>query len=382
MPQTVETRDLLSPSFGASHQVKIHRFGTEGARPKVYLQAALHADEYPGLLVAHHLIKRLAELDDQGAIKGEVIVVPVANPIGLGQRINAQHLGRFDLAGGGNFNRNWPDLSEAVLRRVEFDLTEDPEINAQLIREALIQEVSLLEVRTEFDDLRKTLLLFSIDSDVVLDLHCDYQALFHLYSSIHHKALAHELGCDLGARAVLIETEAGGEPFDECHAGVWWRLKQRVDPKIPIPLACFSATVELRGQQDVSDDLASKDAQALIRFMQRRQVIVGDPGPLPGPLCSPTPLEGTDIIYAPSAGVLVYHKKLGDKVSKGEIVAELIDPTAESQELARTPLISRTSGLFLTHITECLVAPGASLIKICGEHPLEHRESGKLLEAK
>ena len=381
MTQTVEIHHLLSSSFGTSHRVKVHRFGTPGARPKVYIQAALHADEYPGLLVTHHLITLLTALDDQGAIKGEVIVVPVANPIGLGQRINAQHLGRFDLAGGGNFNRNWPDLSEVVQRCVEHKLTEAPEFNAQIIREALIQAVSSLGVRNELDDLRKTLLLRSIDSDVVLDLHCDYQALFHLYSSIHHKALAHELGCDLGARAVLIETEAGGAPFDECHAGVWWRLKQRLEPEKSIPLACFSATVELRGQQDVSDELASQDAQALVRFMQRQQVIVGDPGPLPEPLCKPTPLEATDIIHAPTAGVVVYHKRLGETVEKGEVVAELIDPTAESNDQARTPLISRTTGLFLTHMTERLVAPGASVIKICGEQPLEHRESGKLLEA-
>ena len=381
MTHRVETRNLLSSSFGATHQVKIHRFGTLGARPKVYIQAALHADEYPGLLVAHHLIKLLTALDDQGAINGEIVLVPVANPIGLGQRINSQHLGRFDLAGGGNFNRNWPDLSEAVQERVEQGLTEDPERNAQIIREALIKEVTSLEVRNELDDLRKTLLIYSIDSDLVLDLHCDYQALFHLYSSIHSKALAHELGCDLGARAVLIETEAGGAPFDECHAGVWWRLKQRLEPAKPIPLGCFSATVELRGQQDVSDELALQDAQALVRFMQRQQVIAGDPGPLPEPLCNPTPLEGTDIIYAPAAGVVVYHKALGEWVEKGEVVAELIDPVAESQDQARTSLVSRTSGLFLTHMSERLVAPGAALIKICGEQPLDHRESGKLLEA-
>jgi hypothetical protein len=32
-------------------------------------------------------------------------------------------------------------------------------------------------------------------------------------------------------------------------------------------------------------------------------------------------------------------------------------------------------------MSDRLVAPGAALIKICGELALEHRESGKLLEA-
>lgn len=381
MSKTVESVALLSSSPGARHQLKVHRYGTPGARPKAYIQAALHADEYPALLVAHHLIEQLDKLESRSEIIGEVVVVPVANPIGLGQRVNDRHLGRYDLAGGGNYNRNWPDLSARVLERIEADLTDDPEHNVSIIRRALQVEVSNLPVRKELDHLRKALLSYSIDADVVLDLHSDSQALFHLYASVHHEDLARELGRDLQARAVLLETEAGGSPFDECNAGVWWRLKQSIGSRFPIPLACFSSTVEHRGEQDVEDGLASHDAEGILRFLQRRGAIKGDAGPLPEKLCEPTPLEGTDLIYAPAAGLIVYQKELGDWVVEGEVVAELVRLLPVSNEPARTPLVSKTSGLFFAHMGDRMVGPGAALAKICGSVPLAHRESGKLLEA-
>lgn len=381
MSKVVETVDLLSPSICTGHHLKVHRYGRAGARPKAYIQAALHADEYPALLVAHHLIEQLNELDSQGQILGEIIVVPVANPIGLSQRVNDQHLGRYELSGGGNFNRNWPDLTERVASRIVDQLTQDSDQNVTTIRAALELEVSRLIVKRELDDLRRALLVHSIGADLVLDLHSDCQALPHLYSSIYHQELAHELGCDLGSRAVLMETEAGGAPFDECNAGVWWKLQHRFGDEYPIPLACFSATVELRGQQDVDDELAQGDAKGLIRFLQRRGVVDGDPGHLPAALCDPTPLEGTDLIYAPAAGVVVFRKQLGDWVSAGEVVAELVNPLANSHEEARTPLLSQASGLFFAHMSERLVAPGAALAKVAGKEPLKHREAGKLLEA-
>ncbi|MER8389338.1 hypothetical protein NKH14_28280 [Mesorhizobium sp. M1380] len=45
---------------------------------------------------------------------GEIIIVPCANPIGLSQRLQGYHAGRSDLGVGGNFNRNFPDVSNLL----------------------------------------------------------------------------------------------------------------------------------------------------------------------------------------------------------------------------------------------------------------------------
>src|SRR5215472_15596053 len=108
MPEPVRERldrPLPAVGFGTTRGLSAWRYGKPGARPKAYLQAAIHADEIPGMLVMHHLLPLLDAAAAAGEIAGELIVVPVANPIGLSQSINGTHLGRFDLAGGGNFNR-------------------------------------------------------------------------------------------------------------------------------------------------------------------------------------------------------------------------------------------------------------------------------------
>src|SRR3712207_2406631 len=118
----------LSPlAPGADLSLTVHRFGDPGARPKVYVQAALHADEIPGMIAAHHLRERLIGLEAEGRIKGEIVLVPSANPSGLAQRVLGEHIGRFNLADGINFNRGYPYLVPQVADRVEGRLTEDGE---------------------------------------------------------------------------------------------------------------------------------------------------------------------------------------------------------------------------------------------------------------
>ena len=108
---------LLSPSLGSHKTLCSLHYGTPGRGPKIYIQASLHAEELPGMLVAHHLRRRLDDLHAQGRVRGEIVLVPAANPIGLQQWMAGNHQGRFDLASGENFNRNYADLTEAVLAR-------------------------------------------------------------------------------------------------------------------------------------------------------------------------------------------------------------------------------------------------------------------------
>src|ERR1700761_6668672 len=119
---------------GVSIELQSLHFGTPGRGPKATLQAALHADEIPGLLVAHHLRERLAALEAAGRIVGEVVLVPVANPVGLAQRVLHAPLGRFELASGENFTRHYADLTEAVAASVEGRLGADPAGNVATIR--------------------------------------------------------------------------------------------------------------------------------------------------------------------------------------------------------------------------------------------------------
>ncbi|MFO1422008.1 MAG: succinylglutamate desuccinylase/aspartoacylase family protein [Candidatus Competibacteraceae bacterium] len=372
--------ELPAPAPGTRRTLLVHRYGSPGARPKAYFQAAIHADEIPGLLVAQHLLRGLEQARTDGRILGEVVVVPAANPIGLSQHLNGRLLGRFDFESTGNFNRAFPDLAVVALERLRGRLSGDPTANVTLIRETLRAVLAEQRAARETVALKLELLRLAIDADLVIDLHCDGEALLHLYASRWQRDDALALGAELGAASILLEAEPGGNPFDEACAGPWWKLREALAGEGPLPLACFATTVELRGQADVSDGYAAADAAALLRFLQRRGVIAGEPGPLPEPRCEPTPLDGVDVLAAPAAGVLVYRKSLGDTVRTGEVVAELVDPLGEPSGAARVPVRAATSGLLFARATERLVRPGQKFCKVAGREPLSYRQAGKLLE--
>lgn len=363
---------------GTRRELTVHRYGKPGARPRAYLQAGLHADEHPGMLVLGHLLAMLDEGSDP--IVGEIVIVPVANPAGLAQLVNGQLAGRFALAGGGNFNRNFPDLGETVARAVQDRLTDGAEANAELIRQAALHAVGELPRDSELNALRAALLGLSVDADYVLDLHCDLEALVHLYAAGAHAETAAALGAEIGAEVVLLEEEPGGQPFDEANAGLWLKLRGILSDD-RVPLSCFAATVELRGRGDVADALAAADAANLYRFLQRRGVIGGEPGPEPEPRCVPTPLSGTDVLRAPSAGLVLYRRALGDRVEAGETVAEILDPTADAPLSVRQPVVSRSSGVLLSRARRRVLAAGETVAKVAGAEPLPHRRGGSLLEA-
>jgi uncharacterized protein len=370
---------LLAASPGTERCLVYHRYGEAGARPKAYLQAALHADEIPPLLVAHHLIRLLDEADRQGWIRGEIIVVPMANPVGVGQVVNARLLGRHELGGGGNFNRNWPDLASAVADVVKDRLTKDATANVALIRQAMISALQDLSRGTELASLRTTLALLACDADIVLDMHCDLEALLHIFSTPANWHEAQDLAAETGARAVLLAEDSGGSSFDEAFSGSWVRLAAMSDASGSIPQACFAATIEYRGTADVSDELAGPDAAALFRFLQRRSVIAGDPGPLTAQACDATMLDACDIVRAPAAGVLSYKQSLGARVAEGDVIAELVNPAAENPEAARTPIRSGTDGFILSRRPDHLVRPGDTVAKVVGTRSLPQRK-GLLLE--
>lgn len=378
MPRQTERIALPGHGPGTARHLLLHRYGAADARPKAYIQASTHADEVPGLLVAHHLVRMLDEADKDGAIDGRIVVAPYANPVGLAQMLNLQHVGRYDLAGGGNFNRNWPNLFATVAERVEPRLTHDAEANVAEVRAAMREAIGAMKASNQLKAQRKALSGEAYDCDIVLDLHCDDDALMHLFAIPALWPGCEDLAAELDCAAVITSDPTGGDPFDEAFSSPWTRLAERF-PGHPIPPACLSVTVELRGQADVSDELARADAAALFRFLQRRGLIAGDPGPLPRLKGVVTSLNAVDSLYAPIAGVVAYRAALGSQVTKGQVVAEIVDPAAEDPARARVPVESGTDGLLLSRRLHKYVMPGESVARVVGREPLAHR-TGYLMD--
>ena len=214
----VHKHPLSAPRSNAVYELTSFHFGTPGAGKKVYIQGSLHADEVPGMLVAQFLRKELTALEAAGKIAGEVILVPAANPIGLAQAIHGAAFGRFDLTTGVNFNRAYKHVADDLKKSLDGKLGQDAQANVRQIREHARASITDWRPATDAETLKKTLMTLAIDADIVLDLHCDNEAVLHIYAGTPLADAIAPLSAILGAHAVLLALQAGGEPFDEASS--------------------------------------------------------------------------------------------------------------------------------------------------------------------
>lgn len=271
------THSILLPadSIGTKHTILVHRYTPESVKAKktAYIQASLHADELPGMyhleyvffncyliyseilafqgmLVAHHLIKLLDTADKLGDILENISIVPYANPIGLSQQLLGTQIGRFSLSTGVNFNREYRDIGEAVANRIDGKLNEISDYNVELIREALIAEIDSNVATRGESEMKRILYKIACPCDIVIDLHCDSDAVLHMYTSDRLWPQLSDLAAELKTECNLLAPSQGFDSFDEACSCPWAYLADRF-PSFPIPMGCESVTVELRGESDV-----------------------------------------------------------------------------------------------------------------------------------
>ena len=354
-----QTHPLVSPTLGTTRNIVSFHYGAERGE-KVYIQASLHADELPGMLVAWHLRRRLAEIEAAGHLRGRVVLVPAANPVGLSQQWLGRMVGRFDANSAQNFNRNFYDLTALIMPGIETKLGDDPDQNRSVIRAAMRNALDEQTPGTELESQRLALQRLSYDADLVFDLHCDWEAVMHVYTNPDRWDEVEPLARYLQAHASLLALNSVGNPFDEIHSFCWSELRTRFGERYPIPHSAISVTVECRGQTDVTHDYARQDAEAIIAYLQHRGVIDGPAPPLPDLLYPATPLAGSEPITARSSGVLVFHAAPGDWVNAGDTVAEVIDPLADTVHIltasvagvlyARHVARFATTGMVVAHV--------------------------------
>lgn len=308
---------IPSDSPGRRLHLTLFRFGTPGARPKVYLQAGLHADEMPGPLILHHLKEAL-----QGAeITGEILLVPLANPIGFAEWLNHKPQGRNHMATGRNFNRGFADLDAPA-----------PDENTAL---------------------RQTLLRLSHDADYVLDLHCDHFAVPHLYSPPDRAEVTDLLSACMGAELALTAEVSGGHAFEEANS--------------TRPGGPYAATLEYRGQFDVGDAMATMDARGLMTFLAAVGALQGPAKPSHPPAPA-RPLAGALEAIAPQGGIVTWEAALGDHVTEGQTLAHVTDPTTGLRLAVPAPC----TGLLFRQELWRLCLRGQGLAHVAGTEILRH----------
>ena len=353
---------------GTETTVTAFCYGPQDAQRHIYLQGSLHADEMPGSLVAYHLCQRLDKLEAQGALQARITVVPLCNTAGLRQSVLFSGVGRFDMAIGQNYNRlRTVPFYERVLARLQQNpqaLGQDAQANRTTIRAAMRAEAQAWQPTNAIEALHSVLLQLACDADVVLDMHCDNDAVLHMYTMPQLWPHLEPLACWLQSHCQMLSEDSNSDSFDEIFSTPWLKL-QREFPHANIPLACHSATIEFRGERDLSHGLAAQDADALLQYLNHQgdvRLPEADIKPMPALIRQPHPLSGLTYVKAPMSGIVVYHAKVGTWVKKGDLLADVIDPIAQKA----VPVHSPIDGFLYATADLRFVRPEHKLVSISG----------------
>lgn len=350
MKKTVET--LRGDAVGSSYTLDVLRFaGRDAARPRAYLQAALHANELPGVAALHYLIPMLVKAEAEGRLAGDVTIVPKANPIAAAQYLFHEHAGRFSLASRVNFNRGFPL----------------PDADGKITRLAADAPVAA-EKR-----LKSRLLELADGHDIVLDLHCDDEALSYLYVPAPLWPLMRDLAACLKSDGVIVWDETSDAAFEEAAAR---QIADLGDHAFDWTTKAVS-TVELRGRADVDPKTAAEDAEGLYRFLVLRGV-VDDPDMRPIETWTgiAAPIENIELMHAPAAGALLYHVKPGDRVKAGDRLVTIV--SAPGEKGGATDVLAPQDGLVLTRRSHRVTTLGDDLIKLAGSERSAAAKAGTL----
>jgi predicted deacylase len=68
-----------------------------------------------------------------------------------------------------------------------------------------------------------------------------------------------------------------------------------------------------------------------------------------------------------------FFKKPGDRIDKGEVIAEMVNPLEAGMENRVTPVQSSIEGILFAINTDRFARPGRILAKIAGKNPLKDK---------
>ena len=275
---------------GSKLTVQAYIFKGNKPGPKIYLQGNLHGPEVFGTALLLELIQAIKKMKK---IRGELIVVPCANPMGVNQVSYNSMIGRYNHQSGVNWNRIFPILLQNTLK-----------FTAQ-------RETVNLSIESK---LAATLHSLSSGSDYVLDIHTTgISSVEHLftYSWMHKEFSALNVPIHL-----TLDTKNVVGAFDESHVIPFLK-------SLPLEKITKVATWEAHCNSDIDNKVLKQRLSQMLNWLA---VVWNE---------KQTQMTKIEIyskyshLYAPIAGYYSWITKVGDKVKKGEIYAFVYNPLSD-----------------------------------------------------
>jgi predicted deacylase len=333
-----ERHDVVVRKLPTGHALTAPVFHCRGRNehPLAYIQANVHGAELQG----NAAILALFEILEAETPRGSLVLVPRVNPIAANQQVGDYVAGVYDLVTGANFNRSYlyltgPSRSSSA-RYLDVDAFAAANRTAQVrdiragFRQAL--KTALEAVRDEARgwglDTRVELALaiqeLALDADVVLDLHTGDRAPRYLYAPQGVRAAIRAFGFPF-----VIEVPARfAGALDEAAFVPWQDLSEafaRVG-RNDVPRLVDGFTVELGSMNTFSLAEGRKDARRLVSALRYYGVLDGEPDEPEARLVA-CDLGDYRSVFSPDAGLLDLAVAPGTVVSKGDVLARLVDPS-------------------------------------------------------
>ncbi|NVK25417.1 MAG: succinylglutamate desuccinylase/aspartoacylase family protein [Gammaproteobacteria bacterium] len=337
-------------------------------RKKVYVQSAVHAAEMQGSAVIYRLIEHLKTLN----LAAEFVLVPNCNPFGRTQRAGEYLQGRFDATTGNNWNRFYHYDRQDAVEFVRGLTDEDFEQLNKGDETSVIKRFKshlLTQLQNKIDRdwgvntaqfLNTTLQEMASKADLVLDLHTGPSSTRHIYAPHNLAEQAKAFNIE---NIISIPTSFAGA-LDEASFTPWWDLAELLlERGVTFNYRVDAYTVELGSQENISLDAAEQDALGILNYLSEAGFLEGFEG-VPLTPSVVTELKNYKTLFSKHAGMVEYLAKPGEKVSKGQVIARVLNSLEFDSENAITEVLAPATGTIILHYPSAAVQVGTQLFKI------------------
>ncbi|MDM9385032.1 succinylglutamate desuccinylase/aspartoacylase family protein [Chlorogloeopsis sp. ULAP01] len=351
----ISTIPLRQMASGDRLSLQVYKF--IGAQPgkKVYIQSNLHGAEIAGNAVIHQLIDFLLSINDSDLI-GEILLVPVCNPMGTNERAHNFSPGRYCVYEFKDWNRIFWDYEKEADNLASFAKTQlhlDLEMVKQNYR-ALIQQkfAQLLEKINSpssvlyTEKFRYQLQSLCLNSDYLIDLHSSTnQGLNYLYYFRDREASAKYFLLDLG----IWLDEYDGDAFDEAFIKPWLALEEcfkQLGREIQFDIEAW--TLELGTGMQMIPNAVAKGLKGIKNYLLQKGVLKIADFNLDNTHSHTMNFKTRSKVtkyYAPVGGMIKSRVELGSEVKAGELIYQILSFNKEGKLPTVIDVCTQANGL-------------------------------------
>jgi hypothetical protein len=371
MNPIIKTHNFVTLASGDLLKLQSYHFQGNNSQKKAYIQANLHGSEIVGNAVIYQLIEFLSQLNpDQ--LKGEIILVPVCNPLGVNQRSHFFSSGRYNPYDGKDWNRIFWDyekeqenLQEFIKSQINLPASEIQQNYLALILEAFEKKhhqkhkYKGLPFRELY---RHQLQSLSLDANYVIDIHSSSnECIDYLYCFHYREKSAPYFGLDYG----ILMREYDGDAFDEAFMKPWLALERQLGKmKVFMQFDVEGWTLELGSGMVMNPDSVNKGIWGIKNYLAYT-------GMLPTwKLISPTKditffrRNQMQPYYAPTGGMIQQRLPLHHPVAKGDRLYQLLCFNKEEKHPILKDIYAEEDGFIFDRSTNHAVNQGEYVLTV------------------